>query len=205
MEWLLATRHTGMPVLNPCNVQEVLDYGLVGWALSRWSGCYVGMIALADTMDSSATVSADIDRVGLRTPPDFELPPSGLHFRPGMPPMEQEELLHRHRLYAALAFARENQLDRSWIDPRRARLGILTTGKAALDVRQALVDLGIDDAHAENLGIRLRKVAMPWPLEKSGMREFARGLDEILVVEEKRGVMENQLKEQLYPTAGPLD
>ena len=192
----------GMPVLNPCNVQEVLDYGLVGWALSRWSGCYVGMIALADTMDSSATVSSDIDRIALRPPPDFELPAGGLHFRPGMPPMEQEELLHRHRLYAALAFARENQLDRTWIDPRRARLGILTTGKAALDVRQALADLGIDDSHAETLGIRLRKVAMPWPLEKSGMLEFARGLDEILVVEEKRGVMENQLKEQLYNTTG---
>ena len=192
----------GMPVLNPSNVQEVLDYGLIGWELSRWSGCYVGMIALADTMDSSATVSADIDRVRLQLPREFELPPGGLHFRPGMPPMEQEELLHRHRLYAALAFARENRLDRSWIDPQRARLGILTTGKAALDVRQALTDLGIDDLHAENLGIRLRKVAMPWPLEKSGIREFARGLDEILVVEEKRGVMENQLKEQLYHTQG---
>jgi indolepyruvate ferredoxin oxidoreductase len=116
--------------------------------------------------------------------------------------MEQEELLHRHRLYAALAFARANQLDRTWIDPPRARLGILTTGKAALDVRQALTDLGIDDAHAESLGIRLRKVAMPWPLEKSGIESFARGLDEILVVEEKRGVMENQLKEQLYHASG---
>ena len=193
----------GMPVLNPSNVQEVLDYGLIGWALSRWSGCYVGMIALADTMDSSATVSADIHRVALRTPQDFALPPGGLHFRPGMPPLEQEELLHRHRLYAALAFARENRLDTTLIDPEQARLGILTTGKAALDVRQALTDLGIDDAHAESLGIRLRKVAMSWPLEKSGIREFARGLDEILVVEEKRGVMENQLKEQLYHESGP--
>jgi len=188
----------GIPVLNPSGVQEVLDFGLVGWALSRYSGCYVGMIALADTMDSSATVSADLDRLTLQLPGDFTLPPEGVNFRVGLSPLEQEELLHRHRLYAALAFARANGLDRTVIESPRARLGIISVGKAYLDVRQALHDLGIDDRRAAELGIRLYKVGMPWPLDRLGVRRFARGLEEILVVEEKRALIENQVKEQLY-------
>src|SRR5947199_5611184 len=113
-------------------------------------------------------------------------------------PLEQEYRLHRYKLYAALAFARANRLDRVVIDSPRPRFGIVTTGKSYLDVRQALDDLGIDDAHAADIGVRLYKVAMSWPLEREGIRRFAEGLEEILVVEEKRAVIENQFKEQLY-------
>ena len=189
----------GMPVLNPAGVQEVLDYGLFGWALSRYSGCWVGMIALADTMDSSATVYADAGRTPLVVPVDFAMPPGGLNVRVGTPPLEQEERLHRLKLEAARAFARANGLDRTVFGAGEgARLGIVTTGKAYLDLRQALQDLGLGEAGAEALGIRLYKVGMPWPLESGGARAFAAGLDEILVVEEKRGLLEAQLKETLY-------
>ncbi|HLY56094.1 MAG TPA: indolepyruvate ferredoxin oxidoreductase family protein, partial [Stellaceae bacterium] len=112
--------------------------------------------------------------------------------------LEQEFRLMRHKLYAALAFARANRLDRVVMDSPKPRFGIVTTGKSYLDVRQALEDLGIDDAHAAELGIRVYKVGMSWPLEREGIRHFAEGLEEILVVEEKRAVIENQLKEQLY-------
>jgi len=192
----------GIPVLNPAGVQEVLDYGIYGFALSRYSGCWTAMIALADTMDSSATVHADIDRVQIVTPEDFELPSEGLHFRVGMSPLEQEELLHRYKLYAALAFARANHLNRTVIDSPNAHLGIVTTGKAYLAVRQALDDLGIAEREAREIGIRLYKVGMPWPLDKQGVTAFGEDLEEILVVEEKRAVMENQIKEQLYNAPG---
>jgi indolepyruvate ferredoxin oxidoreductase len=193
----------GMPVLNPAGVQEVLDLGLLGFALSRHSGCWVGFIALADTMDSAASVDADEDRVAIVLPEAPAEPPGGRGFRVGRAPLEQEELLYRHRLEAALAFARANRLDRVEQDTPRARLGIAATGKAWLDLRQALEDLGIDAAGAAALGIRLYKVGMPWPLEPMGVRAFADGLDEILVVEEKRSLVESQIKEQLYDLAGP--
>ncbi len=188
----------GIPVLNPAGIQEVLDYGIYGWALSRYSGCWTAMIALADTMDSSATVYADINRVQIRLPEDFELPPVGVNFRVGVSPHEQEEILHRHKLYAALAFARANELNQVVMDAPKASFGIVTTGKAYLAVRQALTDLGIGEHEAADIGIRLYKVGMPWPLDKAGITSFGEDLDEILVVEEKRAVMENQIKEQLY-------
>jgi len=185
----------GVPVLNPAGVQEVLDYGLYGWALSRFAGCWVGLVALADTMDSSATVLVDPGRIGIRTP-GLDATPGGLHFRVGMSPLEQEELVHGARLDAARAFARANRLDRTLIDAPNARLGIVTTGKACLDVLQALEDLGLDP---QRRGIRVYKVGMPWPLEREGIRQFAEGLDEVLVIEEKRAVIENQLKERDPP------
>jgi indolepyruvate ferredoxin oxidoreductase len=126
------------------------------------------------------------------------MPPGGLNIRWPDQPLEQEYRLHKHKLYAALAFARANRLDRIVIDSPRPRFGIVTTGKSYLDVRQALDDLGIDEAHAAEIGFRLYKVAMSWPLEREGIRRFAEGLEEILVVEEKRAVIENQFKEQLY-------
>jgi indolepyruvate ferredoxin oxidoreductase len=193
----------GMPVLNPAGVQEVLDYGLLGWALSRFAGCWVGLVALADTMDSSATVDADANRVRIVRPAEFEAPPGGLHFRVGRGPLEQEALVLRHRLDAALAFARANGLDRTVIDSPRARLGIVTTGKAHLDALQALDDLGIDGDGASALGLRVYKVGLSWPLEPTGLRRFAEGLDEILVVEEKRGLVEGQIKELLYDAGRP--
>ena len=187
-----------MPVLNPSNVQEVLDFGLMGIAMSRFSGCWVGFKVIAETVDSSASIDIDQQRLQIVIPDDFEMPLTGLNIRWPDPPLEQEQRLKRHKMYAALAFARANQFDTIVFDSKGARLGIATTGKSYLDVRQALADLGIDEKRAGEIGIRLYKVGMPWPLEREGVRKFAEGLDEILVVEEKRAVLENQLKEQLY-------
>jgi indolepyruvate ferredoxin oxidoreductase len=187
-----------IPVLNPAGVQELLDLGLYGWAMSRYSGCWVAFKAIAETIDSSAAVEVGPERVEILQPDDFEMPPGGLNIRWPDQPLDQEYRLHKYKLYAALAFARANRLDRIVIDSPRPRFGIVTTGKSYLDVRQALDDLGIDDAHAADIGIRLYKVAMSWPLEREGIRHFAEGLEEILVVEEKRAVIENQFKEQLY-------
>lgn len=188
----------GIPILNPASIQEVLDYGLYGWAMSRYSGCWVGLKTLSETMDSSSSVNADTQRVQIILPHDFKLPEGGVHIRVNDTPLQQEERLHKYKLYAAIAFARANGLNRLVIDSPEPRLGIITTGKSYLDVRQALRDLGIDHKLAHDIGIRVYKIGMPWPLDKQGVREFAQGLDEILVVEEKRALIENQLKEQLY-------
>jgi indolepyruvate ferredoxin oxidoreductase len=187
-----------MPILNPINVQEILDFGLYGLAMSRYSGCWVGMKCITDNVDTSASVSADPDRIKIVIPDDFDMPEDGLHIRWPDPPLDQELRLQKHKIYAALAFARANKLNKIAIDSPSARLGIVATGKSYLDTLQALEDLGIDQSEAERVGLRLFKVGMPWPLEKEGIREFADGLDEILVIEEKRAVIENQLKEQLY-------
>ncbi len=187
-----------MPVLNPADVQEILDYGLLGYAMSRYSGLWVGFKAIADNVDTSSSASVDPTRLSIVTPTDFELPEGGLHARWPDPPLAQELRLQRHKLYAALAFARANRIDRVIMDSPVPRFGIVTTGKSYLDVRQALDDLLIDDRLAAEIGLRVYKVGMSWPLERNGIRSFAHGLDEILVVEEKRAVIENQLKEQLY-------
>jgi indolepyruvate ferredoxin oxidoreductase len=187
-----------IPVLNPSGVQEILDLGLCGWAMSRYSGCWIAFKTIAETVDSSASVEVGPDRINIVRPDDFEMPPGGLNIRWPDQPLDQEYRLHKYKLYAALAFARANRLDRIIIDSPRPRFGIVTTGKSYLDVRQALDDLGIDEAHAAEIGFRLYKVAMSWPLEREGIRHFAEGLEEILVIEEKRAVIENQFKEQLY-------
>jgi indolepyruvate ferredoxin oxidoreductase len=187
-----------IPVLNPAGVQEFLDLGIYGWALSRFSGCWIAFKTIADTVESSSSVYVDPHRVSIELPEDFEMPPGGLHARWPDNWMEQEERLMRYKLYAALAFARANQLDKAVIDSPRRRFGIVTTGKSYLDVRQALDDLGIDEQLAAEIGLSVYKVAMTWPLERNGVRHFAEGLEEILVVEEKRALIENQLKEQLY-------
>ena len=191
-----------MPLLAPSGVQEYLDLGIHGWALSRYSGCWTAFKAVADTVESSASVDIDPQRVQILLPEDFQLPPGGLNIRWPDPPLVQEERLLHHKLYAALAYCRANRLNRIVIDARDAgtpaRLGIITAGKAYLDVRQALDDLGIDERLAAEIGIRLYKVGMTWPLEAEGVRRFAEGLEEILVVEEKRQSIEYQLKEELY-------
>ncbi|KAB2910091.1 MAG: indolepyruvate ferredoxin oxidoreductase family protein, partial [Dechloromonas sp.] len=187
-----------MPVLYPANVQEYLDYGLHGWAMSRYSGCWVAFKALADTVETSASVEVDPAALQIVLPDDFQLPADGLNIRWPDPPLQQEARLLNHKLYAALAYCRANRLDRLVIDTPQPRLGILTAGKSYLDVRQALDELGIDDALAAEIGIRLYKVGMVWPLEPEGVRHFAEGLEEILVVEEKRQLLEYQLKEELY-------
>jgi indolepyruvate ferredoxin oxidoreductase len=187
-----------MPVLAPAGVQEYLDFGVHGWALSRYSGCWVAFKALADTVETSASVDVDPLRVTTKIPADFALPPDGLNIRWPDPPLVQEKRLLHSKLYAALAYCRANGLNRIVIDAPQPRLGIITSGKSYLDVRQAFDDLGIDEALAAEIGIRLYKVGMVWPLEAEGVRRFAEGLEEILVIEEKRQLIEYQLKEELY-------
>ncbi len=187
-----------MPLFNPATVQEYLDLGLLGFALSRFSGCWVAFKTIAETVESSASVLADPDRVGIVLPQDFEMPPGGLNIRWPDTPLEQERRLHGPKMAAVAAFARANQIDRTMIDPPAARLGIMATGKAYLDLRQALSELGLDDRAAAALGIRLYKVGMSWPLEDEGVRRFATGLQDLLVVEEKRGFVEDQLVRILY-------
>ena len=192
-----------IPMLYPCNVQEYLDLGLHAWAMSRFSGCAVGFKALADTVESTASVNADPFRLQIKLPEDFVMPEGGLNTRLsldtlGVQARKQEALMQDYKIYAALAYARANQLNHTTIDSPHARLGIVASGKSYLDVLEALEELGIDEQFAADIGIRLYKVAMPWPLEPDGVREFAQGLDEILVIEEKRQMVEYQLKEQLY-------
>ncbi|MBS0222609.1 MAG: indolepyruvate ferredoxin oxidoreductase family protein [Proteobacteria bacterium] len=187
-----------IPVVNPATVQEYLDFGILGFALSRYSGCWVGFKAISETVESGASVWVDPERIRIVMPTDFQLPPGGLGIRNPDPPLDQERRLHGPKMAAVQAFVRANGFDRIVIDPPRARIGIMTTGKAYLDTRQALEDLGIDDERAKALGIRLYKVGLTWPLEPEGARRFAEGLDEVIVVEEKRSNLEDQLVRILY-------
>ena len=187
-----------IPVLYPTGVQEIIELGLHGFAMSRFSGCYVAFKTISETVDSSASITIDPASPRIAIPEGFPLPPSGMNIRWPDAPLEQELRLQHDKIYAALAYCRANALNRITIDSPNPRLGIIASGKSYLDVLQALEDLGIDGRHAAEIGIRLFKVAMPWPLEPNGVREFAQGLDEILVVEEKRQLIEYQMKEQLY-------
>ncbi|PLZ00733.1 indolepyruvate ferredoxin oxidoreductase [Burkholderia sp. WAC0059] len=188
----------GLPVLFPANVQEYLDFGLHGWAMSRYSGLWVAMKCVTDVVESSASVELDPHRTRIVLPDDFAMPEGGLNIRWPDPPLAQEARLLDYKWYAALAYVRANRLDRIEIDSPHARFGILTGGKAYLDVRQALTDLGLDDATCARIGVRLYKVGCVWPLEARGAQTFARGLEEILVVEEKRQILEYAIKEELY-------
>ncbi len=188
----------GFPVFFPANVQEILDLGLHAFAMSRFSGVWAGMKTIQEIVESSATVQVDPGRVQIITPTDFVLPPGGLHIRWPDHALEQEARLFDYKWYAALAYIRANRLNYNAIEGPNDRFGIIASGKAFNDTRQALLDLGLDDATCRALGIRLHKVGVVWPLEAQLTREFATGLQEILVVEEKRQVIEYQLKEELY-------
>ncbi len=188
-----------MPVLNPAGVQEILDYGILGFALSRFAGVWVGIKCVKDNIEATSTVDGRIDRVQVRLPEDFTMPASGLNIRLGDQALLKEARLHDFKRAAILAFARANKLDRLVLSGGAApKLGIITCGKSYLDVRQALDELGIDEVRANQFGIRLLKVGMTWPLEPQAILTFAQGLDLILVIEEKRSLIETQVKEQLY-------
>jgi len=188
-----------IPVLNPAGVQEMLDFGLIAFALSRYAGVWVGMKCVKDNFESTATVDGRIDRVEIKTPDDFLMPPGGLNIRVGDQALDKEARLHDFKIPAVLAFARANKLDRIMMSGGGApRIGIVSTGKSYLDVRAGLDSLGIDEVKANELGLRLYKVGMVWPLEPEGLRAFAKGLDLIIVVEEKRSLIEAQVKELLY-------
>jgi indolepyruvate ferredoxin oxidoreductase len=190
--------HCGIPVLYPSSVQEMIDYGLHAWAMSRYTGLWVSMKCVTDIIESGGVVDLDPDRVQIATPTDFEMPPGGLNIRWPDPVLDQEVRMTNQKWYAALAYARANKLNRVIWDSPKPKIGIITAGKSYMDTRQALADLGIDEQAAADIGLRLYKVGMTWPLEAEGIQEFARGLDEILVVEEKRQVLEYALKEELY-------
>ncbi len=187
-----------IPVLNPADVQDYLDLGLHGYAMSRYSGLWVAFKCVTDVVESGSSVIVDPARVETKIPSGFALPPGGLNIRWPDGILEQEARLLDFKVYAALAYARANGLDKIVWDSPKARLGIVTTGKSYGDVMQALADLGLTREIARDIGLRVYKVAMSWPLEPQGARRFAEGLEEILVVEEKRQLIEYQIKEELY-------
>ncbi|HET9015714.1 MAG TPA: indolepyruvate ferredoxin oxidoreductase family protein [Thermomicrobiaceae bacterium] len=191
-----------IPTLYPGNPQEVLDFGLHGFLLSRASGLWTAMKIVTNVADGAGTVEVAPDRVD-PTIPTVEL--DGRPFEPrislmALPPysLEMERTLHYARLELARRFAWENHLNRIVTPTKDAWLGILTAGKTYYDVKEALGDLGLDDAALEHHGIRILKLGMIWPVEPRVVREFARGLDEIFVVEEKRPFLETFTKEILY-------
>ena len=188
----------GLPVFFPASVQEILDLGLHAFALSRYSGVWAGMKTIQEIVESSASAMIDPERVQIKIPTDFHMPSGGVHIRWPDAPLEQEQRLFDTKWYAALAYIRANRLNYNVIESKHDRFGMIASGKAYNDTRQALMDLGLDDATCRQLGIRLHKVGVVWPLEAQLTREFATGLQEILVVEEKRQVIEYQLKEELY-------
>ncbi|MCK9509653.1 MAG: indolepyruvate ferredoxin oxidoreductase family protein [Pigmentiphaga sp.] len=192
-DYILAA--VGIPVLYPANVQEILDFGLHGIAMSRYTGCWVGLKLVTDVVESACTVELGAVRTGVNLP---EEPAEGVSIRAVDPPLNQEARLYQQKLPMALAYARANGLDRIVIQPERPRLGIITAGKAYADTRQALHELGLDDAAAAAAGVRLLKLGMVWPLEPEIVREFAEGLETILVIEEKRALIEDQLKALLF-------
>jgi indolepyruvate ferredoxin oxidoreductase len=186
-----------MPVLHPAGVQEILDFGLYGLAMSRYSGLWVGIKCVHDNVESTAIVDGALDRVKIEYP-DFDMPPGGLNIRPADDRFDQERRLHVHKRFAAAAFARANRLDSIVLSGGKSpRIGVVSTGKSYLDTRQALDELGIDEVEAARLGLRLLKIAMVWPLDPEIVREFAKGLDLVIVIEEKRALIETQVRDLL--------
>ncbi len=190
-----------IPIFNPAGVQEIVDYGIYGYALSRFAGMWSAMKCVKDNIESTASVDVSLDRLGI-TLPEIDLPPGGLSIRHEIDMLGQEIRLHEYKRAAAAAFIRVNGLNRIvYSGGSKPRLGIITVGKSYLDVRQAFDDIGIDEQRAGELGIRLFKIACPWPLDMEHIAEFTRGLDTVIVVEEKRSLIEVQLRENLYGTA----
>ena len=171
-----------IPVLSPAGVQEFLDLGLHGFAMSRFSGCWTGFKCVTMPVDSSASVSVDPDRIKISLPDDLVTPPDGLNIRWPDSQLEQEVRLHNYKLYAAQAYARTNQIDRIITQGDRDCLGVVAAGKSYLDVRQALSDLDLDATDLIRLGVRLYKPALVCPLETQTLLEFATGLEKIIVV-----------------------
>ena len=187
-----------MPVLSPAGVQEVLDYGILGYALSRYTGCWVGLKCVKDTIEVTEVVDGDPHRIKVTLPTDFEMPADGLNIRIGDDPTEQEARLHDYKRFAAEAFGRANKIDKRMAGKAGAKIGIVSAGKSWLDTAHALDLLGIDAAECERLGITTYKIGMVWPLDMTSFREWAEDLDLIIVVEEKRKLIEVQIKEALF-------
>src|SRR5512139_3836844 len=191
-----------MPILNPAGVQEIIDYALYGWAMSRFTGAWAALKCMHETVESTGVVDGRLERIQLVTPTDFIMPEGGLNIRLRDTFLGQEARLHDYKRDAMLAFVRANKLNKIITSGGRApKIGIITTGKAYLDVRQALDELGIDEVKCNDLGLRIFKVACVWPIGRQELAEFAQGLDLIIVVEEKRSLIEVQVREELYGSA----
>ncbi len=188
----------GFPTFFPSNVQDILDMGLHAIAMSRYAGVWTGMKTIQEVVESASSVIVDPGRVKIVLPEDFAMPPGGVHIRWPDGALEQEARLFDYKWYAALAYVRANRLNHNVISGPNDRYGLIASGKAYNDMRQALVDLGLDEDTCRGLGIRVHKVNVVWPLDATLTRDFAMGLQEILVCEEKRQVIEYQLKEELY-------
>jgi len=191
-----------IPILNPAGVQEIVDYGLYGWAMSRFTGAWVALKSMHETVESTAVIDGSLDRVNIVTPTDFSMPEGGLNIRLGDPILAQEARLHDYKRDAMLAFVRANKLNKMIASGGCSpRVGVITTGKSYLDVRQALDELGIDEVRCNELGLRLYKIGCPWPIGRQNLMDFAAGLELIIVVEEKRSLIEVQVREELYGSA----
>ncbi|MDH4314249.1 MAG: indolepyruvate ferredoxin oxidoreductase family protein [Gammaproteobacteria bacterium] len=190
-----------MPHLNPASVAEYLEFGLYGIALSRFSGMWVGFKAISETVESAMSVELP-PYPEFVVPADFKAPPDGLHIRwPDFPGPQIEERLEAKKA-ATLAFAAANPIDRKIFNTANARYGIVTTGKAHLDLMEALRLLGIDEREARRIGLDVYKVGLVWPLAHDSALDFVRDKHEVLVVEEKRGIIESQFKEYFYDYPG---
>ena len=194
-EWALVDAY--MPIVSPAGVQEILDYGAYGIALSRFSGLWVGLKTMKDTVEATAVVDGRPDRMKLVTP-EFDMPEDGLNIRLIDTPHAQEKRVIDHKRYAAEAFARANKIDKRVWGQAGAKIGFVAAGKNWLDLVHALSLLGIDEDEAERLGITTYKVGQVWPLDTVGFQEWAEGLDLIVVVEEKRKLIEVQIKEAIF-------
>ncbi len=194
-DWAMVDAY--MPVVSPAGVQEILDYGLYGWALSRFAGVWVGLKTMKDTIEATAVVDGRPDRMQFVTP-DFPMPEGGLNIRLVDTPLAQEARMIDHKRFAAEAFARANRIDRRVWGRPGARIGFVAAGKNWLDLTHALELLGIDAAEAERLGLTTYKVGQPWPLDMESFHEWAEGLELIVVVEEKRKLIEVQVKEAIF-------
>ncbi len=193
-----------IPILYPSDPAEILQFGLMGWALSRFAGLWVGLKCVTDTLDLSSSVELPRPDLQIVLPSGLKAPPNGFNLRQGVMPLQQEDSLVNYRLPAAQAFIRANSLDRTIFDSPQRKLSIVAAGKAYLDVRQALKDLGLTGDECARLGIRLYKPAMIWPLELTHALKFIDGSEEILVVEEKRPVVEDQIARLLCSSAAAL-
>ncbi|MGO4707396.1 indolepyruvate ferredoxin oxidoreductase family protein [Microvirga sp. 2MCAF38] len=191
-----------IPILNPAGVQEILDYGLYGYAMSRFCGTWVAFKCVKENIESTASVDGSLDRVKIIMPDDFIMPPGGLNIRNHDGVLEQEARLQDYKRDAMMAFVRANNLNRIILSGGRTpKIGVITVGKSYLDVRQAMDELGLDEVKANDMGLRLYKVACPWPISQRELLAFAEGLDMIIVVEEKRSLIEVQVREELYGSA----
>ncbi|MGR3289870.1 MAG: indolepyruvate ferredoxin oxidoreductase family protein, partial [Paracoccaceae bacterium] len=186
-----------MPVLSPAGVQEILDYGVYGLALSRFAGVWVGLKLMKDTIEVTSVVDGDPNRTKLKNP-EFDMPEGGLNIRVIDTPVEQEARMIDHKRFAAAAFAKVNKINRRVWGERGAKIGFVAAGKNWLDLEHALSLLGIDAAEAKRLGITTYKIGQVWPLDMDGFHDWAEGLDLIVVVEEKRKLIEVQVKEAIF-------